>query len=288
MESTAADYRIELEAYAGPLDLLLHLVKRHEVDLHDIPIAALTEQYLRHLAVIKTIDVDSAAEFLVVAAQLVEIKSQMLGASVAQRADDEDDLERDAATGDDPTSVIDPRSELVQQLLAYKRYKDASLALERRADEWDRRAAVKAKAGEADADAGADAEQRELDLEDVHVMDLCAAFGRILETVGHVGDHQVTYDDTPISLHAEDIRDRLERDGSMSLQAIFQGRSRGEMIGLFLAVLELVRQRAVKVEQGAAGGEIALALRPAEDRAPGQEDESVEVEDPPAEAGSAE
>ncbi|MEM9019520.1 MAG: segregation/condensation protein A [Planctomycetota bacterium] len=273
------DYRIRLEAYAGPLDLLLYLVKRHEIDLHDIPVAELTEQYLRHLEVIKQIDVDSAGEFLVMAATLVEIKSRMI-IPQGQR--------EDADGAEDPTQQIedekDPRYELVQQLLAYKAFKDAAYALDSRADQWERRFPVKARAGERPPEPEQAAEKT-LDLEDVHVFDLCEAFGRILETVGHLGDHKVAYDDTPISLHAEDIHDRLKRDGpseGMTLREIFEGRSnRSEMIGLFLATLELVRQHLVTVVHDDAaslatddepGSHIRLILVPEADRERDQQD----------------
>ncbi len=270
----SADYRVRLDAYAGPLDLLLYLVKRHEIDLHDIPVATLTEQYLRHLEVIKSIDVDSAGEFLVMAATLVEIKSRMI-IPQAQREGEGDN--------DDPTQDIeetaDPRYELVQQLLAYKAFKDAAYALEDRAQQWEHRFPVRAKAGQRPPDDDKPQEVT-IDLEDVNVFDLCEAFGRILETVGHVGDHAVTYDDTPISMHAEDIHDRLRTDApkaGLTLQQIFEGRSnRSEMIGLFLATLELVRQKLVTVVQdepfndsapGLAGAHVRLVLVSEEDRA---------------------
>lgn len=282
-----AGYRVQLDAYAGPLDLLLFLVKRHEIDLNDIPMAQLTEQYLNHLKVIDSLggaadqpmDVEKAGEFLVMAATLVEIKSAMLMPQI-QAAEDEGE--------DDPTqdAMIDPRFELVQQLLAYKRYKDASLALDERRAEWDHRFPAGAKPGTkktrgadaTDADnentsedeAAASSAPVELDLEDVNVMDLCSAFGRMLDAIGFTGDHEVTYDDTPISLHAEDIADRLERDGGvdgMTLAKLFVGRkSRSEMIGLFLATLELVRQRRILVVQPPVGGDIRLQLRPEADR----------------------
>lgn len=244
--AASAGYRVRLDAYAGPLDLLLYLVKRHEIDLHDIPVAELTEQYLKHLEVIKQIDFESAGEFLVMAATLVEIKSRMIIPAGEQAAED-------AA---DPAAEIeetaDPRFELVQQLLAYKAYKDAAYALDSRAAEWDDRFPARARAGERPPQPE-QAEERQIDIEDVNVYDLCEAFGRLLETVGHVGDHEVTYDDTPISLHAEDIHDRLLRDApveGLTLREIFEGRQhRSEMIGLFLATLELVRQRLVTVVQ---------------------------------------
>lgn len=280
-----SNYRVELDAYAGPLDLLLYLVKRHEIDLNDIPMAQLTEQYLDHLKVINTLDgktgeqpmdVDKAGEFLVMAATLVEIKSAMLMPQV-QSEDDGEDSEHDPTQD----ATVDPRFELVQQLLAYKRYKDASLALDERRAEWEHRFPAGAKPntkqaaadtpGDSEDEAAASSKPVELDLEDVNVMDLCAAFGRMLDSIGFTGDHEVTYDDTPISLHAEDIADRLERDGGsegMTLGTLFIGRkSRSEMIGLFLATLELVRQRRVLVVQPPAGGDIRLQLRPEADRA---------------------
>lgn len=264
MTGTHQDYRVQLDAYAGPLDLLLYLVKRHEIDLNDIPVAELTEQYLNHLKVIQEIDVELAGEFLVMAATLLEVKSQMLVPQVTE------DGEEAPATDsiEDPT---DPRYELVQQLLAYKRYKDAAIDLEERQREWEARfpAHPTARPPEArpkQADAPDDAEQVEIDLEDANIMDLCEAFGRILDSIGHKPQVEVTYDDTPISLHAEDIADRLKRDGPMTLQKVFEGRKgRGEMVGLFLAVLELVRTRRVRVEQDRADSEIRLALRPEAD-----------------------
>lgn len=272
----SSDYRVQLDAYAGPLDLLLYLVKRHEIDLNDIPVAELTEQYLEHLKVIESLphgrggmDVDRAGEFLVMAATLVEIKSAMLMPRIEAA-----EAEAEGEDGQGPDPAIDPRFELVQQLLAYKRYKDASMALDDRQAEWaqrfpagakpDKRAAAKTPEDEVDA------APVELDLEDVNIMDLCSAFGRMLDAIGFTGDHEVTYDDTPISLHADDIADRLERDGGahgMTLQQIFVGRkNRSEMIGLFLATLELVRQRRVQVIQDPTGGDIRLQLRPESDR----------------------
>lgn len=256
-------YRVQLDAYAGPLDLLLYLVKRHEIDLYDIPVAELTEQYLHHLKVIQSIDVDLAGEFLVMAATLLEVKSQMLVPFVT-----EDGEEQDATDSiEDPA---DPRYELVQQLLAYKRFKDAAIDLEDRQRDWSNRFPAHPSARPVDktrAEGDPDnAEEVEIDLEDANVLDLCEAFGRILDSIGQKPEVEVTYDDTPISLHADDIADRLIRDGSMTLQKIFEGRSgRGEMVGLFLAVLELVRTRRVAVIQDKTGGDIRLESRPEAD-----------------------
>lgn len=255
------DYRVELDAYAGPLDLLLYLVKRHEIDLNDVPVARLTEQYLKHLEVIRFLDMDQAGEFLVMAATLVEIKSAMLVPPEQQEA-------AEGAAAEGLEERTDPRMELVHQLLAYKRFKDAAIALEHRQDEWSSRFVIhpvkssKAKIALGDVDPD-NAPLAEIDLDDVHIMDLCEAFSRILDTIGtRKLQHEVTYDDTPISLHADDIYDRLARDGRLTLAKIFEGRTkRSEMIGLFLATLELAKQRKVKVVQDEATGELALERR---------------------------
>ena len=260
-----AEYRVELDAYSGPLDLLLFLVKRHEVDLHDIPIAKLTEQYLEHVEQLKKVDVDQLAEFLVMAALLLEIKSAMLSAGLAEPEDgDEHAIDTDRVAAE-----LDPRFELVQQLLQYKRFKDAAEALHDRFDDWRRRypcrpvnpAHLKAR-HDPEADDETAAEQQELDLEDANVMELADAYVRVLESVGQApGDHRIVYDDTPIALYAEDIVDHLRRDGAMTLQDIFVGRgSRGEMVGLFLATLELVRNRRVRIAQDDADARIRLEL----------------------------
>lgn len=264
MTGTSQNYRVQLDAYAGPLDLLLYLVKRHEIDLHDIPVATLTEQYLHHLKVIKEIDVELAGEFLVMAATLVEVKSQMLVPYVTENEDGDDATD----SIEDPT---DPRYELVQQLLAYKRFKDAAIDLEDRQRDWESRfpahpTSRPSDKSKPDTDDPENAEPIEIDLEDANVMDLCEAFGRILDSIGHKPQVEVTYDDTPISLHADDIADRLKRDGAMTLQQIFVGRTgRDELVGLFLAVLELVRTRRVGVQQDLVEGEIRLDLRPESD-----------------------
>ncbi len=246
-----ADYRVELDTYSGPLDLLLLLVQRHEIDLNDIPVAELTDQYLRHLELLKQIDVNVVGEFLVMAATLLEIKSAML---MPRPEPGEGETKT-------PSEQLDPRYELVQQLLTYKRFKDAALQLDDRRLIWQARYPLRPVHPSARPEGEpSDAERIEIDLEDAHVLDLCQAFSHILESIGQGPvAHEVVDDDTPIALHAEDILDRLQRDGPITLQQIFVGRqSRIEMIGLFLATLELVRQRRVHVTQDRLEGTISL------------------------------
>ncbi len=252
------EYRVQLAAFEGPLDLLLHLIRKHEVDIHDIPIAIVTDQYINHLRGIERIDIDLAGEFLVMAATLMEIKSRMLIPPGEGAANTD-------ASGEDDVGVVggvglDPRHELVQQLLEYKRYRDAADALNDRRMDWERRA-PSAPAGVDDEALRSD---DELDLEDVNLIDLCEAFEQICATVDmtRLGDIEVTLDDTPIELHAEDLIDRLTREGaSMTLQAVFEGRSRGEMLGLFLAMLELLRQQRMTARQDDQTGQIWIEVR---------------------------
>lgn len=243
-------YRVQLDAFEGPLDLLLYLVRKHEVDIHDIPIAPITDQYLDHLEQVDRVDVDLAGEFLVMAATLMEVKSRWL--------DRLNDPERAARMPEEPEpgDEEDPRLELVRQLLEYKKHRDAADALEHRRDEWSRRyPAAPAGADDARVRAAVD-ELGELELEDVDLHDLLEAFRSIVASVNfdRLGEHQVVSDDTPIELHAEDIVDRLRSAPAsgggqrLTLRELFEGRTRAEMVGLFLALLTLVRDQRVGVE----------------------------------------
>lgn len=253
------DYQVKLSHFEGPLDLLLHLVRRAEVDIHDIPIHRITDEYLAFLKEIDSIEVDVASEFLVMAATLVEIKSRTL--APAGNTDGDTDV---PLAGD----MADPRHELVRQLVAYQRFRTACDTLQRIREEFAQRYPVGRRASAADGaqppDSAADDEASlAADLEDIHILDLLAAYEKIVAAIDftRMGDHRVEYDDTPISLHEEDIVDRLKRDPTrgMTMRAIFEGRSRGEMLGLFLALLELARQQRVRVEQEG-DGDIRLAL----------------------------
>jgi len=291
--STLEDYRVELDDYCGPLDLLLFLVKKNEIDLNDIPMAKLTQQYLEHIEGLNRFDINLASEFLVMAATLLEIKSQLLMPKGSEESGQ--DGEGEAASGSDALSELDPRYELVKQLLAYKRFKDAANSLGQRQEEWEARfpyrpAKLPKPALRSDGDyvegedpsEAEDAAPIEIDLEDVSITDLCEAFARILESIGQAKSvHAVTYDDTPISLHAADIYDRLKREGPLTLQAIFVGRrTRGEMIGLFLATLELVREKKVKVTQDRIAGEIAIEVRAADEQLQESDDTATDWTDP--------
>ncbi|MFN0012406.1 MAG: segregation and condensation protein A [Phycisphaerales bacterium] len=253
------DVRIQLDAFEGPLDLLLYLIRRDELEITDIPIAQVTEQYLALIRAggISKIDIEQAGEFLVMAATLMEIKSRLLMPASAAPANDN--------PGNAGTPEADPRADLIRQLLAYKKYREAAQALDRRADEWSRRYAG---GGAAVADGTAPEAEESIELDDLDVVDLAKAFARIMEAIDltRLGEHKVTDDETPTALHAEDIVDRLSREadgqGDLDFRRIFEGRSRAEAIGLFLAVLELIRQQRVQARQDRINDRIVLRLAP--------------------------
>lgn len=235
------DYRIQLDTYSGPMELLLYLIRRDEVDIYDIPIARILEQYLRYVRLLEVLDPEVVGDFLVMAATLMEIKSRMLLPKPPPEENDGEDL-------------LDPRADLVRQLLAYRAFREAAGELGRRAETHANRfGRPPVELPEQD---GA------VDLDNAQVWDLLAAFNKLMASVGvQRAVHEVKYDDTPITLHAVDIQDRLVRDGpSMVFEAIFEGRTRSQMIGLFLALLELIRQRRVRIEQADSCGPILVHL----------------------------
>ena len=280
MKPLQDDYQVRLSNFEGPLDLLLFLIRRAEIDIHDIPIVDITEQYFQYLKQIDEIDIELAGEFLVIAATLIEIKSRTLRPPQAR---DGEDAPEDIAEG---LESADPRYELVQQLLAYQRYRMASERLDEQRVEHSQRYKASARAGE-DAEEDTPEEEEAIELEDVHLGDLVDAYQRIVEAVDfeRVGEHEVEYDDTPIALHEQDLIDRIEREESkrITLQKVFTGRRRGEMIGLFLAVLELVRNQRVRAVQAHDDDDIALEYLPKSERELLPEDEeSVAGSDQPS------
>jgi len=255
------EYRVQLDVFNGPLDLLLFLIKRDELDIYDIPLAKITTSYMAYVKLLREVkdqaglDINVAGDFLVMAATLMEIKSAMLlpRQEVAPSADG-----RSAAA-----ELADPRYELVQQLLEYKKLKDSAALLDRQGVEHsDRYPRIPAKFEGND-------EPPPVDLDEVQVWDLLSTFERLLKEVGvrKPRYHEVTYDDTPIDLHAADIEDRLKREGPQTLRSLLIGRkSRSEMVGVFLAILELIREKKILVEQSDDLADAHIVTAPEEHR----------------------
>jgi len=225
-------FRVDLSVFTGPLDLLLYLVRKHEVEIVDIPIATITEQYLEHLDILRELDVGEVGDFLALASTLVEIKSQQ----VLPRAD----------------AVDDPREELVRRLLEYKKYRDAATTLEERSRDWQQRYPR--------LSSDLPPRQRNLaeePIQEVELWDLVSAFGRIMRDTEAARPSSIVYDDTPIHVYMAQIHARLLERGQLSFADLFDpSMHRSTMIGIFLAVVELVRHQQVRVEQNQLFGEV--------------------------------
>ena len=241
----AEEYRVSLDNYSGPMDLLLYLIRREEVDIHDVPLARIIDQYLQYVELLRELDPNAAGEFLVLAATLMEIKTRMLLPAP------------EALDGDEEGPGIDPRADLIRQLLEYKEFKDASTDLREMLDRQSQRFPRRPPRFESSDDT-------QIDLEDVQVWDLFDSFSRVMEAIGTRSDsHEVIYDDTPVELHAADILDRLQREGPLSFAQVFEGRTvRSEIVGLFLAMLELMRQRQIFASQDSNFQDIHIHLNP--------------------------
>jgi segregation and condensation protein A len=239
------DYRVNLDIFAGPLDLLLYLVRKEEVDIYDVPIAKITDQYIRYIEILKSLNIDLAGDFLVMAATLMEIKSAMLLPKASPEQLAEDDLS-------------DPRTELIRQLLEYKKFKDAANLLNAAADEHSRRFArpdtvIERLVPQAEP---------QLDIEQVSVWDLLEAFDAICKATGIVRDISHIKDDTPIDLYQIEILHHLQTEGAMTFERIFESKpNRIIMIGLFLALLELIRAKLIWAESAEAGSSSQIYLR---------------------------
>ncbi|RKY13086.1 MAG: chromosome segregation protein ScpA [Planctomycetota bacterium] len=237
-----SEYKVELDSFAGPLDLLLYLVRKEEVDIYDIPISHVTEQYIQYVEMLKMMDIDLAGEFLVMAASLMEIKSVML-------------LPRPELDEQGEADLQDPRAELVRQLLEYKKFKDAANLLQDAAEERKQRFTR----SDTILEKIKPTEEPELDLDQVSIWSLLEAFDSILQATGQYQSYEHITDDTPIDLYQIELLHRLQTEGPMSLQKVFEVcNNRLMMIGLFLAMLELMRNHLIWVEQPDMAGPIYL------------------------------
>ena len=223
------DFKVELTEFRGPLDLLLFLVRKHEVEITEIPIAPIAEQFLQYLEVLQELDVNDVGDFVELASTLIEIKSR----SVLPRVEEiEEPLE-------------DPRKDLVRKLLEYKQFKDAASMLEERGREWQQHFPRLTS----------DLPRRERDpaeepIHEVELWDLVSAFGRILREQAAVSPSNIVYDDTPIEVYMERIHAKLLAGGKLPISELFaEFTNRSKLVGLFLATLELVRHHGVHLEQ---------------------------------------
>jgi len=231
--------RIHLPLFEGPLDLLLYLIKREKIDIHDIPIAPITRQYVEYLDLMRELNLDVAGEFMVMAATLIHIKSKMLVPIEPTEAEGEEEY-------------VDPREELVRRLLEFQRYKEAAGVLHQqaqiRAAQWTRPDAVLPRfddAGEEMLEAG--------------LYDLIAAFKDLLDRRQTLLAHEVEAEGPPVEQRMEELLAMIREGESLEFLELFAAlETKAEMITTFLALLELIRLKQVRVYQRGTFGPIRV------------------------------
>ncbi|MFK8112741.1 MAG: ScpA family protein [Rubripirellula sp.] len=224
-------FRVELPAYRGPLDLLLYLVRRHEVNLSEMPLSKIVNQYLEYIEVLKEMNLTDVGDFIDLASTLVEMKSL----AVLPKIVDEDAEE----------AITDPQTELVERLLQYKEIRDAASILDEMGSRWQQRY-------ERMSD---DLPSRRMDpgdqpIVDLEIWDLVSAFGRIMRESKGPPQTEVVYDDTPIHVYMQRIHGKLQETDKLNLVDMIEGGiHKSSLIGWFLATLELTRHHGAAVEE---------------------------------------
>lgn len=238
-----SEYKVQLEVFEGPLDLLLYLVKKDEVDIYDISIERITTQYLAYLEAFEVLQIEVAGEFLVMAANLLYIKSRTL-------------LPKDQQMPDEEVEEDDPRWELIRQLIEYRKFKEAAAHLQ---SQEELEAALFPRAASLDR-AHAPVVDENMLIGDVGIFDLINAFQRALkrlpaeEKQGEIREEVFTVTDR---IHY--LMRIIDRGVSMKFEEIFgDAATRSELVVTFLAILELIRMRQFRVRQEEQYGEIWL------------------------------
>ena len=238
-EQTELPYQVRIENFEGPLDLLLHLIKKNEINIYDIPVAMIAQQYLEYLEAMEELNLNVAGDFLVMAATLLQIKSKML-LPVDETADDDED-------------GPDPREELVRRLLEYKAFKEAARQLDDQEKIW--REIFRREQAPLVEEV-----EEELPLENVSLFDLVDALKEVLERNPSSRLIEIIPDNLTVRERMNLILETLEGKDSVSFAALFEGSGhRMVVVVTFLALLELMRLRIARVFQAETFGPILVS-----------------------------
>jgi len=232
----ANEYRINVEVFEGPLDLLMHLIRKNDLDIYDIPIAFVLEEYMKYLDTIKDLDIDLAGDFLLMAAELAHIKSRMLLPEEPSAEDEEEG---------------DPRADLVRRLLEYQQFKRASEEITKRTM-LGREVFVPQAPERVEAPSDGPIEG--------HIYDLVEAFSRILKRVPADAYHEVAVDRISINERIYQIVGLIRKDATLSLEDLIpkEGIARFDIVITFIALLEMCRLKMIKLYQSGTFGQIYL------------------------------
>lgn len=234
-------YRVDLDCFKGPLDLLLFLVRRDELDVRNLPIARIAKQFAEFLDVLELIDLEFVGEFVLMASTLAEIKSRL----VLPNPDEEQ-------ITTEPLAENDPRTDLIKQLLEYRKYKDAAIELEERAAEWQMQYPRLAN----DRPDVTNDPSNDL-IKEVELWDLVSALARVLEKKVIEKETKIRDDDTPISVYVGRIGTQVRAEGKIAFTTLFDDATqRSKIVGIFLAILELLRHYYFRAVQEERFGEI--------------------------------
>ena len=233
-------YRVKLPVFEGPLDLLLFLIKQSHIDITNLPIAEITEQYLEYLELMQILDLEIAGDFLVMAATLLQIKSKMLLPPDETPPEEEEEF--------------DPRAELVRKLLEYQQFKAAADRLQEL--ERQRLAVFSRVPPEGER---LEEEIVEEPFFEASLFDLLTALSQVLKKVPKEIFHEIIKDEFTVEQKMEDLQERLVRRPRIEFSQLFErAKNKLEVVTIFLALLELIRQRSVVARQGEAFGEIVI------------------------------
>lgn len=251
-------FKVATDVFSGPMDLLLYLVKREEVDITAVPIARIASEFIAAIEVLEALAIDQVGEFVELASILLEIKARAL-----------------VPRPEETEEAVEPvREDLVRRLLEYKQYRDAAVLLEDRARQWELRFARTVPDALPSRGSGA-----EVTIGDVHVWDLVGAMARVLRKREKRRPREIVHDDTPIETHIARIEGILGERGRVAFSELFDdASSRSRLVGMFLAVLELVRRGRVAARQDRLFEEIWLETAPAGPPAP----DAVAASSPPS------
>lgn len=235
---TLAEYRVELGQFGGPLDLLLYLVRRHELDINTISLAKITRDFQDFTAVLEVLDLDMLGDFIVVASTLLEIKSREVLPRPEETVEEEE--------------IVETGSDLIGRLLQYKRYKEAARALDHRASAWLERYPRLSD------DRPDEKRDRSIDrIREVELWDLVSALSRVVRLPEVEKETSIRMDETPMSVHQERIRKRLEAQERVPFSDFFEGEKlQSRIVGIFQAILELIRHEQYRAQQPVLYGEI--------------------------------
>lgn len=236
-------YRVELPVFSGPMDLLLHLVRQQEVDIHEVALARILDDYLKHLKVLQQLDLSDIGDFVVMASTLMEIKSRELLPNESVEIEQE----------------LDPRDDLIRRLLEYKRYRDLARELDGRAD---RRARQSLLVLPQPPQLVVEGDDDLLDLGEVGIWDLTAAFAKLLDEIGQQTPMSVEVEKRDVGFYTRRLLDRFRQQKEVRFSEVFHKKEgRYAMIGTLIALLEMMKQGYLRAHQENCFDEIHLAFR---------------------------